>query len=305
MIRLENLTIMFGKQIPVVDRMSIDIEDGKCTVIVGESGSGKSVTLAAILGILPKEARITGSIKLDDKELLTLSENDMNQIRGKRIGYVPQGGGGSMNPLMTVGAQIAEPIIIHQKSERKKALEKAVEWMDQLGLKPAKKIAGSYPHTLSGGMRQRALMAMGAAGGADVLLTDEPTKGLDDKRISQVEKLFTGMSGKTVLCVTHDLRFARKIAHRICVMYGGKIVELAETKSFFENPKHPYSKMLIAALPENGLNCPDGYTPPFELRTGCSFYNRCPKREDCCLEDIDLIELENHKVRCLSDVAND
>ena len=305
MIRLENLTVMFGEQVPVVDRMSMDIEEGKRTVIVGESGSGKSVTILAILGILPQEADITGSIKLDGRELLTLTYDEMNSLRGKEIGYVPQGGGGSMNPMMSVGAQIAEPIIIHQKAEKGKAYKQAVDWMDRLGLKPAEKIAASYPHTLSGGMRQRALTAMGAAGGADVLLTDEPTKGLDDKRIKQVENLFESMEEKTILCVTHDLRFAKKIAHNICVMYGGKMVEFADSESFFRSPKHPYSQMLLAALPENGMNCPEGFTPPFEKRTGCPFYNRCPKQDEACLEDTEMVILENHKVRCRLYAASD
>ena len=305
MIRLENLTVMFGEQVPVVDRMSMDIEKGKRTVIVGESGSGKSVTILAVLGLLPQEANITGSIKLNGRELLTLSDDEMNSLRGKELGYVPQGGGGSMNPLMSVGAQIAEPIIIHQKAEKGEAHKQAVSWMDRLGLKPAEKIAASYPHTLSGGMRQRALTAMGAAGGADVLLTDEPTKGLDDKRIKQVEELFESMEGKTILCVTHDLRFAKKIAHNICVMYGGKIVEFADSESFFSSPKHPYSQMLLAALPENGMDCPEGFTPPFEKRTGCPFYNRCPKQDEACLEDTDMFILKNHEVRCRLYAASD
>ena len=304
MIKIENLTVTFDEQVPVVNKVNLDITEGKKTVIVGESGSGKSVTIAAILGILPREAKIDGSIKLDDEDMLLLPEKRMNELRGKVIGYVPQGGGNSMNPLMTVGAQIAEPIEIHQKLSKSKAWVKAVEWMDNLGLKPAKKMAAAYPHTLSGGMRQRALMAMGAAGGARIILADEPTKGLDDKRISQIEELFMSMDC-TILCVTHDLRFARKIADHICVMYGGKIVESADSESFFSNPQHPYSQMLLTALPENGLNCPEGFTPPFEKRMGCPFYNRCPKQDAACLNDIDMTHSGNHKVRCRTDAFAD
>lgn len=302
MIKIEKLTIMFGEQIPVVDQLSLNIEEGKKTIIIGESGSGKSVTISAILGILPQEANVKGSIKLDGKELLSLSEREMNKVRGKEIGYVPQGGGNSMNPLMTIGAQIAEPIEIHRKLTKANAMEKALEWMERVGLHPANKLAKAYPHTLSGGMRQRALMAMGAAGGARVLLADEPTKGLDDKCVSQLEELFMRMNSTTILCVTHDLRFAKKIADNICVMYGGKIVETADSYSFFSNPRHPYSQMLLAALPENGLSCPEGYTPQFEKRTGCPFYSRCPKQHSSCMNDINLVRFGKHEVRCCTDV---
>ena len=305
MIKISNLTIMFGEQVPVVDQVSMDIEKGKKTIVVGESGSGKSVTILAILGVLPPEAKVEGSIMLEGNELLYLSENEMNRLRGKEIGYVPQGGGNSMNPLMTIGDQIAESIQIHKGTGKTGALEQAVEWLERLGLKPGTELAKAYPHTLSGGMRQRALMAMGAAGGAKVLLADEPTKGLDEKRISQIGEIFMLMKHTTTLCVTHDLRFAKVIADNICVMYGGKMVEVADSNSFFSNPLHPYSQMLIAALPENGLNCPEGYTPPFEKRTGCPFYNRCPKKETACLNEIEMISLGNHKVRCLSHVIRD
>ena len=303
MITIENLSVSFDGRTSVVDQMDLIIEDEKITVIIGESGSGKSVTISAILGILPKEATVKGSIKFNGIELLALSEREMNRLRGKVIGYVPQGGGNSMHPLINVGNQVAEPMVVHQKATKRKALNKASEWMDRVGLKPAGKIMESYPHTLSGGMRQRALIAMGAAGGADVLLADEPTKGLDDKRIDLIENLLLDLEGATIVCVTHDLRFAKRIADNVCVMYGGKVVEFADAESFFEDPWHPYSQMLLAALPENGLNSPDSFTPPAEEVAGCTFYSRCPKRDADCLNDIDLAGNDNHKVRCILNAA--
>ena len=298
MIEIRNLTVSFGGHLPVVDSLNLDIEAGKTTVIVGESGSGKSVTIAAILRLLPHEADVSGSIKLDGNELLGLDETEMNRLRGRVLGYVPQGGGNSMHPLLSVGEQVAEPIAVHEKLPKKRAFQSAIEWLGKMGLTPAEKVARAYPHTLSGGMKQRALIAMGAAGGAQTLLADEPTKGLDYKRIAQVEELFGGLHGRTILCVTHDLRFAKNIADNVCVMYGGEAVELADAESFFAEPLHPYSKMLISALPENGMSCPNGFTPPLEARSGCLFYERCPSREDACRQGTQTVNVGNHRVRC-------
>ena len=298
MISIRNLSVSFDGQAAVVDNLSLDIEKDKITAVIGESGSGKSVTICALLGILPKEAQVQGSAMLGEIDLLALSEKEMNILRGKTIGYVPQGGGNSMHPLLTVGTQIAEPIAVHQKVKKRDALQIASDWLDKVGLKPAKKIAGAYPHTLSGGMKQRALIAMGMAGGAEILLVDEPTKGLDRERIEQIEELFKNLSGITILCVTHDLRFARNIADKICVMYGGEAVEFADTDSFFSEPKHPYSQMLLASLPENGMACPDNFTPPIEEKSGCLFYHRCPSRIASCTDEIQTIAAGNHQVRC-------
>ena len=299
MIEIKNLSVSFGGALPVVDRLNLKLKPGKTTVIVGESGSGKSVTIAAILRLLPNEASVSGSIKLDGRELLELSDKEMSTLRGKEIGYVPQGGGNSMHPLLTVGAQVAEPIAVHEKLPKHKAFQTAIEWLGKMGLTPAEKVAASYPHTLSGGMKQRALIAMGAAGGAQALLADEPTKGLDSKRIAQVEELFRDLKGRTILCVTHDLRFARNISDDICVMYGGKPVEFTDAASFFADPQHPYSRMMLASLPENGMACPDDFTPPAEQRTGCVFYHRCPHRADECLGEVRMLHSGAHHVRCV------
>ena len=298
MIEIKNLCVSFGEQPPVVDRLNLRLKPGKTTVIVGESGSGKSITIAAILGILPKDAHVSGSIKLDGLELLSLTDAEINLLRGKTLGYVPQGGGNSMHPLLTVGEQVAEPIAIHRKVPKRKALKMAAEWLERVGLKPSDEIARAYPHTLSGGMKQRALIAMGAAGGADVLLADEPTKGLDYTRVEQVEELFKSLHDTTILCVTHDLRFAKNIADDICVMYSGKPVEFTDVDSFFSGPVHPYSKMLMASLPENGMHSPDDFTQPSEQRTGCGFYHRCPERGEGCLNTIRMTHAGKHHVRC-------
>ena len=299
MIKIRNLTVSFDQNAPVVDAVNLDIAQGQTTAVIGESGSGKSVSIAAILRILPKEAKVKGSITLAGMELLSLTDDELNKLRGKVLGYVPQGGGNSLHPLMTVGAQVAEPIIFHQKEPRKKAFQTVLKWLDKVGLKPAREMALAFPHTLSGGMKQRALIAMGAAGGAKIILADEPTKGLDSKRVEQIAELFSDLEETTILCVTHDLRFAKSIADNICVMYEGQVVELTDAESFFKEPKHPYSQMLLSALPENGLNCPEIFTPPTEQREGCLFYHRCPKRNDDCKNKIPMISVGHCNVRCV------
>ena len=298
MIEIKNLTIQFNRQPPVVEDMSLTVPEGGRTIILGESGSGKSVTLAAILGILPSDAAVRGSIKIGGTEVLGLRERELRKIRGKVIGYIPQGSGNGMNPLMTVGEQVSEPLVEHSGLKKDEALQKAKAWMERLGLTPADKLARAYPHTLSGGMRQRALMAMGAVGGARILLADEPTKGLDEKRIAEVEKLLLSMDDRTLLCVSHDIRFASRIADTVCVMYGGKTGEVAPAKAFFKKPKHPYSKMLLEALPENGLNCPSGYAPSIDKRFACAFANRCPQASGKCFETPEMVRVEQHNVRC-------
>ena len=273
MIEIKNLTIQFNRQPPVVEEMSLTVPEGGRTIILGESGSGKSVTLAAILGILPSDAAVRGSIKIGGAEMLGLRERELRKIRGKVIGYIPQGSGNGMNPLMTVGEQVSEPLVEHSGLKKGEALQKAKAWMERLGLTPADKLAKAYPHTLSGGMRQRALMAMGAAGGAKILLADEPTKGLDEKRIAEVEKLLLALEDRTLLCVSHDIRFASRVADTVCVM-------------------------LLEALPENGLNCPGGYAPSINKRFACTFAHRCPQASGKCLETPEMTRVEQHNVRC-------
>lgn len=298
MIEIKNLTVRFGDAPPVLDNLNLTVKDKSRTVILGESGSGKSITLAAILRILPPEAKVQGSIVLEGKELFTLSDGDMQKARGSLMGYIPQGSGNGMNPLMTVGTQIAEPLEVHRGLDKKSALTKAREWMERLNLSPAQRLSEAYPHTLSGGMRQRAMMAMGASAGAPVLLADEPTKGLDEKRIADVEALLKEFTDRTVLCVSHDLRFTKRIADVVCVMYGGQSVEIADADAFFRNPLHPYSKMLLAALPENGLKAPGGYAPKDQSATGCPFYDRCPNAFEKCQTPPEMVGFKNHKVRC-------
>ncbi|MDO5422327.1 MAG: ABC transporter ATP-binding protein [Eubacteriales bacterium] len=301
MIEIENLTIAFTKGKPVVDYLNLSVPDGKRTIVIGESGSGKSMMLSAILQVLPPDAAVSGSIRLDGLELLNLTEKEMKKIRGARLAYIPQGSANSLNPVLTVGFQVAEPIMEVRKKKREEAIRMAVDWMRRLQLGNEERLASAYPHMLSGGMRQRVLIAMGAAAGAEVLLADEPTKGLDKERIERVQDMLLRLEGKTLLCISHDLRFSREIADYISVMYAAEQVEYCTKEEFFRNPLHPYSQMLLAALPENGMKVTAGFAPPHgkDQVGGCRFAARCPGcTEQCRRTAPPMITVGKRKVRC-------
>ena len=300
MIECKNLTVTFPGGITALEQFSLRVPQDENTVVIGETGSGKSVMLSAIMRILPPSARVTGEILLDGRNLLSLKEREMNALRGRRLAYIPQGGGSSMNPLLTVGDQVAEPLMEKNKVRKKNALNAAREWLAELRLGDPVKIAASYPHTLSGGMRQRALIAMGAITGAPLLLADEPTKGLDGQRVDSTANLLLSLKGRTILCVSHDLGFARRIAQHICVLYASQSVEECRCEDFFQRPLHPYSQMLLASLPENGLQAELGFAPPHgdTARRGCRFYDRCPRRSARCAAPPPVAEVNGRKVRC-------
>lgn len=300
MIEIKNLSVKFRGGVTAIDSLDLTAPDKQNTVIIGESGSGKSVLLAAILRILPASASVGGELLLDGTDLLRLSEKEMNRLRGTRLAYIPQGGGSSMNPLLTVGYQIAEPLAEKKAVPMKTALSAAIDWMKRLNLGSEEKLAAAYPHMLSGGMRQRALIAMGAITGAPVLLADEPTKGLDGERVETVTELLRQLTDRTILCVSHDLRFARLVSDKICVMYAAQAVEQCGGEDFFAGPLHPYSRMILEAMPENGLKADMGFAPPHSEadRMGCRFYDRCPRRSAKCVQAPPMAERNGRKVRC-------
>ena len=298
MIDITGLNVRFGESY-AVEGFDLSVPDGRTTMIIGQSGSGKSVMLSAILRILPREARVSGSVILGGRELLGMKEREFRKIRGVELSYIPQGSGNSLNPLLKTGFQIAEPIMEHHKIKKQPALERAIALMRRLNIGDEERVAGSFPHTLSGGMKQRALIAMGVAAEAPVILADEPTKGLDRARIAIVEELFAQLRGSTILCVSHDLRFAAKTADRICVMYEAQKVEEADAAEFFARPLHPYSKMLLDALPENGMRVSAGFTRAAEKNEGCRFYASCPSRTDRCTEAVPVTATGTRKVRCV------
>ncbi|MFR7718668.1 MAG: ABC transporter ATP-binding protein [Lachnospiraceae bacterium] len=274
MLELFDLTVRFGKEgsANAVEEISLKIEDREKVFLIGETGSGKSVLLMAILGMLPDSAVITGRAVLDGRDILNLPEKEMRRIRGTKIAYIPQGSGEGMNPLLRAGYQIGEPRVIHQKERMAQAIRAAAGQLERFGLK--KEVLRQYPHTLSGGMKQRSLIVMGVMEQAPVLFADEPTKGLDPARILQIVDCFAKLKEQTLLCVTHDLRFAQAAAEKICVLYASQAVEYSEKEEFFKKPLHPYSQAILQALPENGLQVSEGFAPPREdadAQKGCHY----------------------------------
>lgn len=240
MLELQSVCVEFsteGGPIRPVDQVFLTINQGERHVIIGETGSGKSVLLMSILGL--SGGNVTGHILWNGKELVGLSPKVYNQIRGKEIAYIPQGNSSGFNPLMRIGTQIAESLRIHLKLGRAEAHTYAVDALRKLDFQEPEYWVSRYPHQLSGGMKQRALVAMGTIAGGQLLLADEPTKGLDEERRGDVINLFDELSRTftkekiSLLCVTHDLYFAKKIATHIHVMYAGQILESSSCEEFF------------------------------------------------------------------------
>lgn len=280
--------------------VSLTARDGRTMVMIGETGSGKSVLLSAILRLLPPTAAVRGEILLDGLNLLALPEKEMTAIRGKRIGYIPQGNGAGMNPLLRTGYQVGEPLMEHKGFSRREAVIRSIELLAQFGLDGADKVSRMYPHQLSGGMRQRAMIAMGMAADAEVVLADEPTKGLDHARTQRVVESFAALRGKTMLCVTHDLGFAEQIADALCVLYASELVEFADREALIREPLHPYTHALLMAQPKHGLRCEVAFASTREAQAmdACVFHAACPRRQPRCAQRPPLFQRGGRKVRC-------
>ena len=301
MLEIDGVSIRFGDNPEAVSDARFRVEDGDHLAVVGETGSGKSVLLLAILGLLPASAQIQGAIRLNGRDLLQCRERELNRIRGREIAYIPQGSGNGLNPLYTVGHQLCETTRKHLRCTKREALNRAAALLESFGLGDAQRLCRSYPFQLSGGMRQRVLIAMGIAAGAGLVLADEPTKGLDRHRIAMVEDSFHHLRERALLCVTHDLRFAQAIASRIVVMYASQQIESSSSEDFFSAPLHPYSQAMLQALPENGLQTNMGFAPPRQdtaAQSACHFYGRCPLRTPRCRRAPPLVEVGERKVRC-------
>lgn len=303
MLQIDHVSVKFsaGSDVQAVEDVSLCLPDGGKIALVGETGSGKSVLLLAILRLLPETAQTTGQVLLDGKDIWQMSRRELNHLRGSVISYVPQGGGGSMNPLMEVGFQVGEPLMEHRGFSKKAAVAKSVELLRFFHLEPAEKLSRAYPHTFSGGMRQRALVAMGISAGAHILLADEPSKGLDEKRVALVVDAFRQLTKESLLCVTHDLTFAGKISDHICVLYAAQQVELGSTEEILHDPLHPYTRDMIDAIPENGMKVSAaGFAPPHTgfQNYGCRYRHRCRHCGEQCSQMPPFFDVGQRKVRC-------
>ncbi|MFB4163659.1 ABC transporter ATP-binding protein [Alteribacillus sp. JSM 102045] len=301
-----------NKTAKAVDGVDFDIHKGETVALVGESGSGKSITAMSIMRLIPEPPGkiVEGSMKLEGKELLQLSHKQMNKVRGNEIGMIFQEPLTSLNPVFTVGMQIAEPLRKHKKMKKKEAYKKAVELLKMVGFPNAEQTVNEYPHQLSGGMRQRVVIAIAMACNPKLLIADEPTTALDVTIQAQILDLMKELKEQTnsaILMITHDLGVVAEMADKIMVMYGGQIIEKATVKELFNNPKHPYTVGLLASMPriedeKERLESIQGTVPPsHSFPEGCRFAPRCKHAMDACTKAVpELIESENnHKVRCI------
>ena len=285
---VKNVSVRFasGHGVQAVENVSLTVNKKEKVCIVGETGSGKSILLLAILHLLPENAIVTGEAFFEGEDLIRMKRRQLDKIRGARISYVPQGSGNGLNPLLTVGFQVAEPMIEHQKIGKKEAIAEAVKLMKRFHIGDEEEVAAQYPFTYSGGMKQRAMIAMGIIAGADMILADEPTKGLDAVVRNQVYDTFCMVRDQYrvgFIVITHDLLLARKFCERIVVMYCGRVLETNAARELFEHPRHPYTQGLIASLPHLGMKPMAGFSPAFtDQPSGCVFHPRCPYAEARC-----------------------
>lgn len=278
----------------VLDQVDLDIRRGETLALLGESGCGKSMTALSLMRLLPTSGRVVaGSVRLDGEELLGLGERDMRGLRGGRLGMIFQEPQTSLNPVLTVGDQIAEAVRLHDPAAKGRVRERVVELLDAVGIPDAARRAGEYPHQLSGGMKQRVMIAMALAGKPDLLIADEPSTALDVTIQAQVLRLLKQLqrdTGMAVLLITHDLGVVAETADRLAVMYAGRIIETADSARFFQRPAHPYSRRLLASQPNaakrsQSLAVIPGRVPPLSQRfEHCRFAERCALVESSCRE---------------------
>jgi oligopeptide/dipeptide ABC transporter ATP-binding protein len=288
LLEVGDLSVVFPTddgQVKAVSNLTFELHDNETLGIVGESGSGKSVTSMAILGLLPSSAIVTGSVKLRGRELLGLSDKAMQPVRGKSIAMVFQDALTALNPVYTVGSQIAEAIKVHDDVPGDVVRARVLELLDTVGIPNPARRADQYPHEYSGGMRQRAMIAMTIANEPEVLIADEPTTALDVTIQAQVLEVFERIQDRTkssIILITHDLGVVAGVADRVLVMYAGREVELAGVDELFYNPRHPYARGLLASLPrvdgrrDARLNRIAGQPPSLiVIPSGCAFHPRC------------------------------
>jgi oligopeptide/dipeptide ABC transporter ATP-binding protein len=313
LLEVKNLKTSFfsdGKETPAVDGVSFELKKGETLGIVGESGSGKSVTSLSILQLIqkPHGKIINGEILFKGQNLLELNDKQIRKIRGKHISMIFQEPMTSLNPVFTVGNQIMEVMTLHHGVSMKEAKTQAINMLELVGIPSPEKRFMQYPHQLSGGMRQRVMIAMALACNPDLLIADEPTTALDVTTQAQILDLMNNLKKQfdtSILLITHDLGVVSEAADKVAVMYLGRIVEYTDVDTFFEEPKHPYSQGLLKSIPSlsnrvERLTPIQGQVPhPSAITQGCRFAGRCEHVHEMCLrEEPPLLSLSEHQVRC-------
>ena len=311
LLQVNNLKIEFNTdrgRVVAVDGINFSLEKGETLGLVGESGAGKSVTSLAVMGLLPKYAQVEGNVGYQDNNLLNLSEQQLQNIRGDRISMIFQEPMTSLNPVFTIEDQLAETIELHQGGSKTEIRDRTIESLELVGIPNARRIMQQYPHQLSGGMRQRIMIAMALACNPDILIADEPTTALDVTIQAQILLLIRKLQerlGTGVLLITHDLGVVAQVAHKVGVMYAGQIVEFSTMDELFRRPKHPYTRGLLSTIPDIDLKADrlpiiEGTMPDLAtLPAACRFHPRCPEcREICRTKEPPAYKVEGAMVRC-------
>lgn len=312
LLEVRNLSTFFDTRkgvLKAVNDVSFDLKKGEILGLVGESGSGKSVTALSIMGLIDPPGYIAeGSAKFAGCELIGMPEEEKRLLRGKRIAMIFQDPMMSLNPVLRIDTHMVESITAHRKTDRKEAVKKAVEVFRKVGIPSPEKRLKDYPHQFSGGMRQRVAIAISLLHNPELIIADEPTTALDvtiqEQILYEIERL-SRENNVSLIWVTHDIAVIAGLAHKLCVMYAGKIVERGTTDEVLDNPAHPYTKGLIHSLPEmNTRGKPLQQIPgmsysPIDLPPGCAFKERCPLADISCEQNPGVTKIsENHHVCC-------
>jgi peptide/nickel transport system ATP-binding protein len=314
LLSVRDLTVVFQRRgeepFTAVDKVTFDVEPGQTVGLVGESGCGKSVTSLAIMGLLPSRgARVSGTVDFEGTNLLTLSDRAMRDRRGRDLGMVFQDPLSSLNPVIPIGLQVAEVLERHRGMQRKRALRDSEELLRRVGIPDPRRRLDEYPHQLSGGMRQRALIAIALACAPRLLIADEPTTALDVTIQAQILALLAELvrdTGTALIMITHDLGVVAGLCDEVNVLYAGRIVERGERHALFREPRHPYTHGLLASIPR--LDAPRGerlspirgsVTDNIPWTQGCAFAPRCPRQIDVCTTVTPELEGDNGRLlRC-------
>ena len=315
LLELKNLTVEFPSPagpVAAVREISLSLAAGETLALVGESGSGKSVTSLAIMGLFPPQARLSGSVMFQDRDLSTARATELQQLRGAQMAMIFQEPMTALNPVMRVGDQVAEAVTAHHpKVSKDDARKQAINALREVAIPSPERRSRDYPHQLSGGQRQRVMIAMAIVNRPALLIADEPTTALDVTVQAQILELLADLRrrlGLAMLFVSHDLAVVGRVSDRIAVMYAGRIVESGPARDIFEHPAHPYTRGLLASIPtlrtnrQEPLKAIEGMVPsPGALPAGCSFAPRCPLRIPACEAAMPpLIEVApGHDARCI------
>jgi len=312
---VEDLHVLVGG-VEAVRGVSFALEAGSRTGLIGESGSGKTLTALGLMGLLPDGISATGRVLYKGRDLLSLADEEFCELRGDRLAMIFQEPMTALNPVMRIGDQVAEPLMVHRHMGRQEALAAAMQILQRVHIADAAEKMRAYPHQLSGGQRQRAMIAMAMACSPDILVADEPTTALDVTVQAQILRLLDELvneQGATLLLITHDLPVVASTCDHVLVMYGGKIVETGTVAQVFDRPRHPYTRALLDAIPPLDEELPDrhlraipgsvaglGQFPP-----GCPFRNRCPTADGKCVEMPPVARVGDHLAACWHPVGGE